>query len=269
MNNLYVEQNSSELIRLNQIILDSEKQLQDLNASKDRFFSIISHDLKNPFQALIGYSEILAKHTSTFSVEEISEMSGNLNLLTKNVYKLLENLLEWSQLQRGVMPFTPEEFDLYEIIVSNISIASVMANPKDVQLETNLDSTLNITADINMINTVIRNLVSNSIKFSNNGGYVKINYESDENNHYIKIIDNGVGMSDKIKNKLFKIDEKITSVGTNNEIGTGLGLILCKELVNTNMGEIWVESELGVGSSFIFNIPKNLEAILTDNEVEE
>jgi len=264
MNNLYVEQNSSELIRLNQIILDSETQLQELNASKDRFFSIISHDLKNPFQALIGYSEILAIHTATFSIEEISEMSGNLNLITKNVYKLLENLLDWSRLQRGEMPFIPEEFDLYEIILSNISIATVTAIPKQVILETNLDSNLNIIADINMINTVIRNLVSNSIKFSNIGGNIKINYESDDKNHIIKIIDNGVGMSEKTKNKLFKIDEKITSVGTNNEMGTGLGLILCKELVNTNMGEIWVESELGVGSTFIFNIPKNLEIIISE-----
>lgn len=263
MNNLYIEQNSSELVRLNQIIIESEKQLLELNASKDRFFSIISHDLKNPFQALIGYSEILTKHTHTFSIEEISEMSGNLNLLTKNVYKLLENLLEWSRLQRGVMPFIPEEFDLYELIQSNISIASMMAIPKEITLESNLESSLNIVADINMINTIIRNLVSNSIKFSNIGGNVKINYESDQNNHIIKIIDNGVGMSEQTKNKLFRIDEKITSVGTNNEIGTGLGLILCKELVNSNKGDIWVESEIGVGSTFCFNIPKNLEELIS------
>lgn len=265
INSQLLEQNANELIRLNEVISESEQQLKELNASKDKFFSIISHDLKNPFQTLIGYSDILASQADIFSTEEIKEISTSLNETTKNVYKLLENLLEWSRLQRGSMPLNLDYFDLYSIVNSNLEIVSPKAHSKNIKLINEVPKELIIFADINMINTVIRNLISNSLKFTNENGFIKITYQSEDNYHVIKIIDNGIGMTENIKNKLFKIDENVTTLGTQQETGTGLGLILVKELVNKNSGEISVESEVGVGTTFIIKIPKDFDKDLEED----
>lgn len=259
INSQLLEQNANELIRLNEIISESEQQLKELNASKDRFFSIISHDLKNPFQTLVGYTDILSSQADIFSTEEIKEISLSLNETTKNVYKLLENLLEWSRLQRGSMPLNLDYFDLHSIVDSNLDIVSPKAQSKNINLINEVPKGEILFADVNMINTVIRNLISNSLKFTNDNGFIKISHSFEGQNHVIKIIDNGVGMSENIKNKLFKIDENITTLGTQQETGTGLGLILVKELINKNSGEILVESEEGKGTTFIIKIPKDLD----------
>jgi two-component system sensor histidine kinase/response regulator len=197
-----------------------------------------------------------------FSVEEIQEISVSLHETTRNVYKLLENLLEWARLQKGSMPLNPDSFDMYSIVKSNFEIVQPKANLKNVKLLNNIPLSLQVFADVNMINTVIRNLISNSLKFTNDTGTITINYRDLDNFHHIDIIDDGVGMSKSVLNKLFKIDEHVTTLGTNQETGTGLGLILCKELVNKNKGNIIVESELGKGTKFTITIPKNLEELL-------
>lgn len=231
------------------------EELKELNKTKDRLFSIIAHDLKTPFQGLLGYTKILATEYSSLSEEEKISFITSIEDLSNNAYKLLENLLEWTRLQTGKNTFNPENFNLFLELYPTISIVKQTAGKKEIQLNCDIDNSIFIQADKNMVSTIVRNLVSNSVKFTNPGGTIKLAATKYDNFVEISVEDNGVGINKETLEELFKFDKTITTKGTANEGGTGLGLLLCKELVEKHGGEIRVESEVNKGSRFVLTIP--------------
>ncbi|MCF6270959.1 MAG: tetratricopeptide repeat protein [Melioribacteraceae bacterium] len=229
--------------------------LKELNSSKDKFFSILAHDLKNPFQGLLGYTEMLHTDYESLTEDEIKESIASLYSVSRNVYSLLEGLLEWSRAQTGRMEYNPILFRLSEEAERVVKLLKENALVKGVSLSSELDETTLVYADRNMVSTILRNLVANGIKYTNEGNLVKILAEKRKNEVVITVYDHGIGMSQEEMDSLFRIDVHHTTLGTQGEEGTGVGLILCKELVNNNGGKIWVESELGKGSKFIFTLP--------------
>lgn len=230
-------------------------ELKEMNASKDKFFSIIAHDLKSPFLGLLGFSSVLSKNINDLSDEEIQKYATYINKATKSVYELIEHLLEWSRLQTGRMEFSPKIIDL-QFICDNIFELMIGASKnKNIKLVNEVPPFTKVRADENMIRTVLHNLISNAIKFTNNEGTIIVKYLKLENFTEVSVIDNGVGIKNKDFNKLFKLDETISNKGTNGEEGTGLGLILCKEMISKHNGEIFAESEPGRGSKFTFRLP--------------
>lgn len=244
-----LEKNSKELQRLN-------KELEESNLNKNKLFSIIAHDLKSPFTALLGLAEFLKLNSSELSPEEITDFSSRLHGSLKNVLRLVENLLEWSRIQSDSIEFDPIRFDL-EVLFSDLyPIFKVVAENKQIELINNLQQNIYVFADRNMIELILRNLLSNAIKFTPKGGKVTISSEEKENGIFIKIVDTGIGISKKDLDNIFNIDRNIRRSGTANEKGTGLGLILCKEFVEMNGGSCYIESDEGIGSTFAFSIPK-------------
>ncbi len=251
------EQQASDFVYLNARLTESEEKLQELNASKDRFFSIIAHDLKGPFQGLLGYSELLSRDIDMLSQEDIKDFAESLNNSAKQLFKLLENLLQWSRIQRGVIEYNPNDFQIKMIADMNLSLIEGRARQKGIKLENDISSDVYCYADENMTNTVIRNLMSNAVKFTRKGQAIGIrSSEINDNFVTIEVYDTGIGMSKEAQEKLFRIDQAYTTPGTDNEQGTGLGLILCKELIEKNKGSIRVSSEEGKGTSFFLRIPK-------------
>lgn len=247
---------TEKIERENQLKMLSEK-FQELNITKDKFFSIIAHDLKNPFNSLLGFSELMMKNLSKYTLEEIERFIGIIHGTSKNAYNLLENLLNWSRTQTGTIEFSPGTYDLNEIIFSNLDFVKNYALKKNIKI--NYESTGKFFVDIdkNMIDTVFRNLLTNSIKFSYPGEKVDIKIEEQGTDYQISIKDYGIGIEEENLEKLFRIDSKYSSFGTNNEKGSGLGLIISKEFIERNKGKIWVNSEFGKGSEFIFTLPKS------------
>lgn len=233
-----------------------QQKLYELNASKDKFFSIIAHDLRNPIAGFLNLTEILSDNFGTFSEKESKEFIDIMNQASKQLYNLLENLLQWSRSQTGNVPFEPKYFSLKKIVENTIDLLMMNIENKKIKVYIKIDDLCQVYADENMTTTVIRNLVSNAIKFSNPDGNIIIRAEKSESFVVISVIDNGVGMRNEDREKLFRIDQHHTTVGTSNEKGTGLGLILCKEFVLRNGGQIWVESDLNKGSTFSFTLPK-------------
>ena len=232
------------------------EELEELNKSKDKFFSIVAHDLKSPFQGLLGLSEILLEDYSEMPDEQIVQYLKIIRMTTKDVYRLIENLLDWSRLQSGRMEYKTEKLNLFQISEGVIKLMSPTASKKNLQLINSVPQTALVYADMNMLNSVLQNLVSNSVKFTKDYGIIII--ASEEKNDFIKITiaDTGVGMNENDLSKLFKIDEHFSNKGTKDESGTGLGLLLCKELVEKHGGNIWAESEFEKGTKFHFTIPK-------------
>lgn len=259
-----VEEHAARIVRMNQVLMESEynlkeanKDLKKSNSEKDKFFSIIAHDLKSPFSGLLGLLEMLDNNESDFTESERKDVISTLYNSSKNVYSLINNLLEWSRMQQNSIQFSPEEVYVSDIITSVIELSEFKAKEKNISIINIIPDNTRITVDPMMIATVFRNLISNAIKFSNERTTITLEAEDlDEKFYEFSVIDEGTGIDDIIKNKLFKIDEHITNVGTNNESGTGLGLILCKEFINKHGGEIGVESEVGKGSRFYFTLPK-------------
>jgi PAS domain S-box-containing protein len=229
--------------------------LQAINAEKDKFFSIIAHDLRGPLSAFVAATQIITEEIQTMSIEEIRDITDSMKTSATNIYSLLENLLEWSRLKRGGMDFIPEKINLKKNIDECIDILSESARKKGIEIEVTIPDKLEVLADNHMFEAIIRNLVSNAIKFSANRGkvYVTAGYNN-EHLIEIKISDSGIGMAAELKNKLFQIDEKTSRPGTEGEPSTGLGLLLCKEFIEKHGGRIWVESEVGKGSTFAFSI---------------
>jgi len=236
---------------------NTNSQLQELNATKDKFFSIIAHDLRNPFSSLLGFSEILADNASIFSTEKIQMIAKNMHNVSKNTFSLLENLLEWSRLQRGELTPNLIEVDYSEIVMDVKLLCEPIALSKNITLELDLDSEVWVISDKQMLHTVLRNLVTNALKFTHSGGTVKITSKNGENKVLFIVSDTGIGIEPEYLDKLFSIDCDLSNNGTANEKGTGLGLILCKEFVEKQNGKIWVESILGKGSSFKFSLPRS------------
>lgn len=251
-----VEQNASEVVILNAKLYESEDMLQELNASKDKFFSIIAHDLKGPFQGLLGYSSILTSDLNDMTMEEISELGHNLNQSANHLFKLLENLLHWSRIQRGVIDCNPIDFELLLLATQNIDLIDARAKQKDIKLINNVPEALYVFADVNMLNTILRNLLSNAIKFTPKGGEIELSAKLiTPDKIKIEVKDTGVGMTEEAIRNAFRIDSYNSTPGTDNEQGTGLGLILCKDLVEKNNGTIVATSKVGFGTTFSFVLP--------------
>ena len=232
------------------------QELVELNASKDKFFSIISHDLRSPFNALLGFSQLLSENLENYNLPEIKTKVDKIRVSAENLYTLLENLLTWSRIQRGAMEHNPEELDVAEIVEGTIELFVSKAEEKNILLNHVIPQGMVAHADYNMVNTVIRNLVSNAMKFTNGGGRIEVSARpQDENVIEVAVADTGTGINHEHLPKLFRIDVQYTQVGTAGEKGTGLGLILCKDLVEKNGGTIWVESEVEKGTTFRFTLP--------------
>ncbi|MDP2338791.1 MAG: PAS domain-containing sensor histidine kinase [Bacteroidota bacterium] len=241
------------------ILKETNAKLLKINAEKDKLFSIVAHDLRSSFSGLLGISEILASESSECTAEEIIQLSGELNLSAKNLYKLLNNLLEWSQLQKGSLRFTPQELSLSKTISENIEQINQRAIQKKIIIQSEIPENQKVFADEKMINSVVRNLLTNAVKFTRNEGKVIVRSKTvDGDMIEVSVHDTGVGISQQDVGRLFRIDEKVSSVGTDGEPSTGLGLLLSKEFIEKHGGRIWVESELGKGSTFSFCMPVNV-----------
>ena len=251
---------TEELERLNDQLAKSELKLQELNANKDKFFSIIAHDLRSPFTSVLGFSEYISKNFNELSRDEIGEYSTHMNNATKNVFNLLENLLHWSRIQTGRVEFTPEPFSLSALIYDVFSVYKIIAGNKKIELVNKIENDIQVYADRQMVDTIVRNLLSNGIKFTHPDNKVVIQCRVKEGYVEVSVKDTGVGISSERIKHLFKIDQFKSTDGTDKEKGTGLGLILCKEFVEKCGGKLWVKSELDKGSTFYFTLPSEKTA---------
>ncbi|HPO62460.1 MAG TPA: tetratricopeptide repeat-containing sensor histidine kinase [Candidatus Kapabacteria bacterium] len=241
---------------LNSELQSKNKELEEVNFTKDKFFSIIAHDLKNPLGNFKAVTSLMAESYEAFSENEKIEYIKIIKDSSQHLYSLLENLLEWSRSQRGLIKINKIDFNLNNSISQIFDLMRNNANAKKIKLENFVSDEFNIFADVNLFNTVIRNLVSNAIKFTKENGTISTNAFTEEENVIISVKDTGIGMEQAKLNKLFRIDVNISTSGTANEEGTGLGLILCKEFTEKQGGKIWVESEVGKGASFFISLPK-------------
>ncbi len=246
----------TERIEFENKIVSMNDELTKTNASKDKFFSIIAHDLKNPISAMIGLSEIMTEENEEIPKEEIQEFFHMIKDLSKNTYELLENLLNWARIQTGNIDIDKSEFDLHKLINKIINVLKAAADLKNINIINSVSPEFKIFADENMINTVIRNLVSNSIKFSFENSNITLSANDYNDFCNISVTDEGIGMDEKYSADLFKIDVHTSRFGTKKEKGTGLGLLLCAEFIKLHNGNIEVKSEVNKGSEFIVKLPK-------------
>lgn len=244
--------------------LDEQRtELETLNHTKDKFFAIIAHDLKNPFSTVLGISELLAREFESFDSESLKNFITQIYKYSNSTFNLLENLLQWSMVQTGRMPLKPHIIELKKIIQENVELLSGNSSSKGLTIEMELKGDFYAYVDVNQITTVVRNLISNAIKFTAHDGIISIKIEPSGDFWEISVTDSGIGISEHDQKKLFSIDSNHTTIGTSQEKGTGLGLILCKEFVERNGGEIWVKSEMGKGSRFSFTVPKTDKSVTT------
>ena len=248
----------TERMKTIQALRESEARLRELNATKDKFFSIIAHDLKSPFNSILGFSDILADQMRQKDYDGIEEYAGIIQQSSQKAVDLLMNLMEWTRSQSGRMDFNPENVEIGTLINEVIELTNVAAIQKSIRLTKDLPPHILVYLDKGMISSVLLNLISNAIKFTNLGGTIEIKAEEDDQEIKVSVTDNGVGIERENLIKLFRIDETYSVPGTQNEQGTGLGLLLCKEFIDIHKGMIWAVSEPGIGSSFYFTIPRNV-----------
>lgn len=235
--------------------------LEKANAEKDKFFSIIAHDLKNPFNGMLGFIELLKTNFNNYESSEIEYFINVIYNSAKLTQKLLLNLLEWSKLQRGIIEYNPQKINIKDFISEHIQIHKLTAISKNIAIINHITEDIELIADPNMLDTVIRNLINNAIKFTNKSGQIDIYAVPTRENIEITISDNGIGIPKEHIDKLFKIGSNFSTKGTEKESGSGLGLILCKDFVEKQCGKIWVTSQVGVGTEFTFSLPKNFSTI--------
>ncbi|NTW24055.1 MAG: PAS domain S-box protein [Lentimicrobium sp.] len=245
----------SERKRAEEALQTSEQQLRELNATKDKFFSIIAHDLKSPLNNIVGFSSLLVEQVKDKGYSDILEYTDILKNASQHAMDLLVNLLEWSRLQTGSMPFMPEKVDVLQLINESIELSTGAALQKNISIVRDFPARIFAFVDRSMMGLILRNLISNAIKFTNTGGEIIVLARMPGTELLVSVHDNGVGISKNSLGKLFRIEESFSTKGTMNEKGTGLGLLLCKEFVNRHGGEIHVDSEVGKGSTFYFSIP--------------
>lgn len=247
-------------IKQNELIINQKNnELEKLNADKDLFMSILAHDLKSPFNSILGYLGLLTENIHTYDINDIENQLSIINNSAQSVYNLLDAILMWINSESGKLPFEPQILNIKTICSNTLETLKSLANSKAIAIDYFVEENITAFADSNMLKTILRNLISNAIKFTNRGGRITINAEKVESDIIITVSDSGIGISPETQNKLFKISQIHTSRGTADESGTGLGLLLCKEFVNKNGGEIWVESELGKGSTFKFTVPIHID----------
>lgn len=254
---LGVTRDNTERKKFEAQLLEQAENLKELNATKDKFFSIIAHDLKSPFTAILGFSDLLKEGARNMDMDSILIYSASISNSAQRTYRLLENLLNWGMMQQDSVPFEPETLDLNSLIKNEIENLKYNSEKKNIALINHIHEEINVYADNEMISSVLRNLISNAIKFTPANGNVSIAAKAMSDLVEISVSDTGVGMDEETINKLFKIETSFSSPGTENEKGSGLGLLLCKEFVEKNGGKILVESEKGKGSTFRFSIPVN------------
>ncbi|NVO02838.1 MAG: PAS domain-containing sensor histidine kinase [Bacteroidetes bacterium] len=230
------------------------KELQKLNDEKVKFLSIIAHDLKSPFNAIVGFSELLVEKIKIMDYVQIENFSNIILESSNKALNLLVNLMEWAKSRTGRMESNPEYIEMVALINEIIHLYDDKINQKNITISNQLPNYLIVFTDKQMISTVFRNLISNALKFSH-GGEIRISATESENEIDFSISDTGIGIPKNGIEKLFRLDQNYSTLGTNNEIGTGMGLILCKEFIEKEGGKIWVESEVGKGSVFYFTIP--------------
>lgn len=253
-------QDISERVESLNKIKENESRLNELNKTKDKLFSIIAHDLRNPLGSFKTITRLLFDEYETFDEAERKEFLKTIKESSSQVYSLMENLLEWSRSQQGMSEFKPSILDIRSLVDEIIKLSSASMKDKKINAQNLIPNDLRLNADKNLVNTIIRNLISNSIKFSDYGSDIEIGIDTVYNHETslvtLYVLDKGIGISEENLEKLFKINNNISTLGTSGEKGTGLGLMLCKEFVEMHNGKIWVESSLGNGSKFYFTLPK-------------
>jgi PAS domain S-box-containing protein len=245
-----VEERTSELHKAN-------SELKEINATKDKLFSIIAHDLRGPFTSLLGFSDLLLENIRDYDANKFEKLLYHLNSAAKNAYSLLENLLIWARSQNKQLLFRPKNTNISIVVKDIIQNMEALAVIKNVKLKNLLRSEIHAMTDVNMLTAIVRNLISNAIKFCDPGGIIEISAASNESEVEISVSDNGVGMNPEIKNNLFRAGNTMSAPGTAHEKGTGLGLLICKDFVEKHGGRIWVDSIPGKGSTFTFTLPHN------------
>ncbi|MDD2278925.1 MAG: hybrid sensor histidine kinase/response regulator [Bacteroidales bacterium] len=239
------------------VLTENEKSLKQINATKDKFFSIIAHDLKNPLNNILQLSNLLKENYSSASHSEsnLDEIIAHLTATAENTTELLANLLDWAQFQVGHIKYSPQKLLFTSINKQCFDLLSSTAYAKGITLESSIHDSIHVFADENMTLTLLRNLISNAIKFTPKKGTVKVSAIRKDKIIKICVSDTGVGIAEERLDTIFLVTKSKSTYGTDGEHGTGLGLILCKEFVNRHQGDIWVESELGKGSQFYFTLP--------------
>jgi signal transduction histidine kinase len=258
-----VAKKTSELMQKQEMILlqdenlvNTNKKLTQLNATKDKFFSIIAHDLKNPFNSILGFSELLIEEFKELTEEKKIEFIGAIHDSSRRIFVLLENLLEWASTQTGNIRIHPEVFDMNEVLDTNYALIRNKFEEKGIRFSKDLPEIAKVFADYNMISTVIRNLMGNAVKFTEKGE-IRVTIKAIVNHLEVSISDSGIGIPEKMQAEIFEIDHKKSTAGTRGERGNGLGLLICKEFVQKNGGEISVTSAKGKGTTFTFTVPRS------------
>lgn len=250
-----VKERTLQIEEKNRLIISQIQELKELNRTKDKFFSIIGHDLGNQFNIIVGFSEVLISDFKKLDAVKVEYHLNNINKSSRHAYELLENLLTWSQMQTNSIQYHPVTFNANLKIAESIELLEGAYIKKNIQIKVIAKGKVSVFADVNMFSTIFRNLVSNAIKFTRENGSITISIKKKDDFCEITVKDNGIGISGENIRKIFRIDSNHTTLGTNGEKGTGLGLLLCKEFVEKHKGKIWVESVVGKGSRFIFTLP--------------
>jgi two-component system, sensor histidine kinase and response regulator len=246
-----------DLIESQRIQKGQNEELKKIIANRDKFFSIIAHDMKSPFQGFIGITELLCEEIAGFPNKELISLTKGLNANANNLYKLLSNLLDWARMQQDAISFNPIVILLSELVSVNIAQIIKRGEQKGINIINEIQQNQTVYADEAMLNSVLRNLLSNAVKFTNRGGEIKIYSKvTDDNMIEVAVKDNGIGMPEQLIKRLFKLEEKVGRNGTDGEGSSGLGLMLCKEFVEKNGGKIRVESQENLGSTYYFTLPQ-------------
>ncbi len=254
--NIRLARSISEQERIGSVLKEKNAELEESNASKDKFFRIIAHDMKNPYISLIGASELLYENAHKYTAEKVATLTKVLHESAKSGYDMLLNMLDWSRSQAGSMMFQPEKINLIELINKEHVSLTEFAFGKKIKLDFEIPKDLHVLADKNMLNTILRNLINNALKFTAKGGKVTVSTKQENGSVIIYVKDTGMGINKNDFDKLFRYDIKFSNPGTEHEHGTGLGLLLCKEFVEKHGGKIWIESEIDKGSTFYFSLGK-------------
>ena len=255
--NRRLSKKNKELHKSNLSLKKAKIDLEELGKNKDRFFSIIAHDLRSPFNSVLGLSEYISESMADLEKKEILKLNKMIFTSSKSLYNLLENLLNWSKTQIGKLEFKPENTDLHDVIEKELEVLKIIAANKEINIISKIEKGTFAYFDKGMIATVIRNITNNAIKFTEDKGNIKLSTKNNESSIIVSISDNGIGISQDNIRKLFNANKQFTTSGTSGEKGTGLGLAICKEFVVINNGEINVKSELNKGTQFEFTLPKN------------